>query len=89
VQRHRVTGRTPPVTHYYGKLEVAGIELSSNLQVGDTIHILGHTSDFTQTVDSIQIEHETVESAKAGEPIGIKVNERARVHDQVLVVTPD
>jgi translation elongation factor EF-Tu-like GTPase len=77
------------VSHYYGKLEVAGIDLSSELKVGDTIHILGHTSDFTQTVGSIQIEHETVDSAKAGDPIGIKVNERVRVHDQVLLVTPD
>ena len=77
------------VTHYYGKLEVAGIELSSELEVGDTVHILGHTSDFTQTVTSIQIEHQTVDSAKAGDPIAIKVNERARVHDQVLLVTPD
>lgn len=77
------------VTHYYSELGVAGIELSSELKVGDTIHVLGHTSDFTQTVDSIQIEHETVESAKAGDPIGVKVNQRARVHDQVLAVTPD
>ncbi len=77
------------VSHYYGELGVAGIELSGELKVGDTIHVLGHTSDFTQTVDSIQIEHETVESAKAGDPIGVKVNERARVHDQVFVVTPD
>jgi len=77
------------VSHYYGNLGVAGIELSSELNVGDTIHILGHTSDFIQTVGSIQIKHETVESAKAGEPIGVKVNERARVNDQVLVVTPD
>ena len=77
------------VSHYYGKLEVAGIELSSELKVGDTIHILGHTSDFTQIVDSIEIENQTVESAKAGEPIGVKVNERARVHDQVFVVSSD
>ena len=77
------------VSHYWSRLEVAGIELSGELKVGDTIHILGHTSDFTQTVDSIQIEQETVESAKVGESIGVKVNERARVQDQVLVVTPD
>ncbi len=77
------------VSHYYSELGVVGIELSGELKVGDTIHILGHTSDFTQSVDSIQIEHETVEAAKAGEPIGVKVKERARVHDQVLVVTPD
>ncbi|MCH8129084.1 MAG: translation elongation factor-like protein [Acidobacteria bacterium] len=77
------------VSHYWGRLEVAGIELSDELEVGDTIHILGHTSDFTQTVDSIQIEQETVESAKAGHSIGVKMNERVRVRDQVLVVTPD
>lgn len=77
------------VSHYWGGLGVAGIELSNELKVGDTIHVLGHTSDFTQTVDSIQIDHETVESAEAGVSIGVKVAERARVHDQVLVVTPD
>lgn len=76
------------VSHYWDRLEVAGIELSADLEVGDTIHILGHTSNFTQTVDSIQIEQETVESARAGDSIGVKVNERARVGDQVLAVTP-
>ena len=45
------------VSHYWGGLGVAGIDLSSDLHVGSTIHIVGHTSDFTQTVDSIQIEH--------------------------------
>lgn len=63
------------VSHYWGDLGVAGIELSSELKVGDRIHIVGLTSDFTQTVDSIQVEHEVVESAKAGESIGVKVNE--------------
>ena len=77
------------VSHYYSNLEVAGIELSSGLKVGDTVHILGQTSDFTQTVSSIQIEHETVDSAKAGDPVAIKVDERVRVHDQVLLVTPN
>ena len=77
------------VSHYYSRLEVAGIDLSDKLNVGDTVHILGHTSDFTQTVDSIQVEHEAVSSAQPGEPIAIRVNERARVHDKVLVVTPD
>lgn len=77
------------VSHYFSRLGVAGIELSAELKVGDTIRIFGHTSDFTQTVDSIQIEHEAVETAKAGDPAGVKVNERARAHDQVFVVTPD
>lgn len=77
------------VSHYYGNIGVAGIELSRELNVGDTIHILGHTSDFTQTVSSIEIEHDSVDSARAGDPVAIKVKERARVHDQVFVVVPD
>lgn len=77
------------VTHYWSGLGVAGIELSGDLSVGDTIHVVGHTSDFTQVVDSIQIDHQNVESAKPGDSIGLGVQERARVHDEVLVVTPD
>ena len=77
------------VSHYWGNLEVAGIELSGALAVGDTIRIHGHTSDFMQTVDSIQIEHETVQSAAAGDSIGVRVSERARIRDEVRVVTPN
>ena len=75
------------VSHYFGKPGVAGIELSAELKVGDTVHVLGHTSDFTQQVDSIQIENESVETAGAGDSIGVKVPERVREHDQVFVVT--
>ena len=47
------------VTHYFGKIGVAAIELTDGmLRVGDTIHVKGHTSDFTQTVDSMQMEHD-------------------------------
>jgi GTPase len=77
------------VSHFWGDLGVVGIELTGDLNVGDTIRVAGHTSDFTQTVDSIQVEHVMVESAKGGDAIGVKVQERARVHDQVFVVTPD
>jgi putative protease len=75
------------VSHYFGHIEVAAIELTDGaLEVGDMIHILGHTSDFTQPVDSMQIEHESVEKAKKGDAIGIKVVEHARVHDVVYKV---
>jgi putative protease len=78
------------ITHYFGKINVAAIQLTDGeLRVGDTIHIRGHTSDFTQTVDSMQLEHDKVESAKVGEGIGIKVIEHAREHDEVFKVTPD
>lgn len=72
------------VSHYYGNIGVAGIELDDEIRVGDTIHVLGHTSDFTQTVDSIEIDHERVDSARPGDSIGIALVEKARVHDEVF-----
>ncbi len=76
------------VSDYFAKIGVAGIEITSGeLKVGDTIHILGHTTDLTLKIDSIQIEHEQVEVVKAGDSIGIKVDDRCRGGDKVLLVT--
>ena len=76
------------VTHYFGKIQVAAIEITEGtLSVGDTIHFKGHTSDFTQTVDSMQIEGESVQQASAGQGVGIRVIEHAREHDDVYKVT--
>ena len=78
------------VAHFYAKVGVAGIEITDGeLRVGDKIRVKGHTSDFTQTVGSIQIEHDEVEVAKPGDSVGVKVGERAREHDQVFKVTED
>jgi len=78
------------VIHYWGKIGVAGLRISDGeLRVGDTIHIKGHTSDFTQPVESIQIENQLVEVARPGEDIGVQVVEHAREHDEVFKVTPD
>jgi len=78
------------VTHYFGKASVAAIEITDGqLCVGDTIHIAGHTSDFTQKVESMQIEHAPVELAKIGDNIGVRVVEHAREHDEVYRVLPD
>ena len=78
------------VTHYFGKAQVAGIEITEGeLHVGDTIHVIGHTSDFTQQVDSMQIDRAPVESAGVGDQIGIRVTEHAREHDKVYRVVPD
>lgn len=74
------------VTHYFGHLSVAAIELSGELKVGDTIHIKGHTSDFTEKVETIQLEHAEVTSGKAGVNVGINVKEHAREHDIVYKV---
>lgn len=76
------------VEHWFGHIMVAGIKITNGpLKVGDTIHIKGHTSDFTMTIESMQIEHDTVPEAKTGDDIGIKVPEHVRVHDKVYKVT--
>jgi len=77
------------VEHYFPHPQVAAVVLKGELRIGDTIHIKGHTTDFEQIVESMQIEHKPVEVAKAGDSVGIKVQERARPNDVVYkVVNP-
>jgi len=74
------------ITHYFGKISVAAIELGDELKIGDTIHIQGHTTDFTQTVKSMQVEHEEVETVTPGMDVAIKVEKKVRRGDTVLKV---
>ena len=74
------------ITHYYQKLSVGIIKLTDTLKVGDTIHIKGMHDDFTQKIDSMQIEHDTVTEAPKGEQVGIKVANRVHEHDKVFKV---
>lgn len=75
------------VTHYFGKIGVAGIEITGGkLTVGDTIHILGHTTDLTETIGSMQVDNQSVENAEAGQQIGIKVSDHVREHDKVYKI---
>ncbi len=71
------------VSHYFGKPQVAAIVLTDGLKVGDTISIQGHTTDFELVVKSIQIEHDSLEEAKAGDNVGIVVPKKVREHDVV------
>lgn len=75
------------ITHYFNKISVAAIELTGTLEVGDTIHVKGHTSDWTQNIDSMQIEHDSVEKAGPGDSVGIRVDAHAHEHDVVFKVT--
>jgi putative protease len=78
------------VIHYWSNIGVAGVHMTEGkLEVGDTIHIKGHTSDFTQQVDSMQVDNESVEVAKPGDDVGLKVVDHAREHDEVFKVTPE
>ncbi len=75
------------VTDYYAKIGVAAIRLADGaLQVGDTIRLRGHTTDFTQPVDSLQVAHAAVQRAERGSEVAVKVRDRVRKHDEVLRV---
>ncbi|MEW6675549.1 MAG: translation elongation factor-like protein [Nitrospirota bacterium] len=74
------------ITHFYKKIGVAVLDLSEPLQVGDTIRILGRTTDITQKVESMQIEHQNVERAEKGQCIGLKVQGDVREKDLVYKV---
>lgn len=77
------------VDGYYAKIGVAAIRLTDGaLQVGDQIRIHGHTTDFTQVVESIQLEHKPIQRADRGSEVALKVRERVRQHDQILVIHP-
>jgi len=73
------------VTHYFGKISVAGIDLSAPIKAGDIISIEGATTNIEQTVDSMQIDNNTVSEAAVGDLIGIKVKDRVRVGDKVYL----
>ncbi len=75
------------VSDFFAHPVVAGIELSAPLKLGDKIHIKGHTTDIELSVDSMQIDNVDVKEAKAGDAIGIKINDRARSGDRVYKVT--
>jgi translation initiation factor IF-2 len=75
------------VVKYFAKPNVAAIELTDgSLKVGDTVRIHGHSTDFEQTIDSMQVEHASVTTADKGASIGIKVKDKVREHDIVYIV---
>ncbi|MCK9554882.1 hypothetical protein M0R36_03570 [bacterium] len=77
------------ITHYFSKISVGIIKLSKPLKVGDEIHVKGAHDDFSQSIDSMQIEHEKVAEAKQGQQVGIKVLGKVHENDKVFKVVPD
>ncbi len=71
------------VTHYYDKVGVAIVKLSAPVTAGDEVHICGNKTDFEQTIESMQVEHEDIKKAKKGDEIGIKVDDKVREGDEV------
>ena len=74
------------VSSYFSHVSVAAIKLTGKLKIGDKIHLKGHTTDFETDIETIQIEKESVKEAKKGDHIGIKVPEKVRPNDAVLLV---
>ena len=73
------------VSKFFGQISVAAIEITvGELHVGDKIRIVGHTTDFIMAIESMQIEHASVESAVKGDSIGVKVGDKARRNDKVV-----
>jgi len=74
------------VTHYFPHVQAAVVKLKAPLAVGDTIKVKGHTTDFTQPIISMQMDHVSITEAKKGMEIGLQVVSRVRQHDVVCKV---
>jgi putative protease len=77
------------VTHYYSHLSVAVLELTDHMNVGETVHFLGHTTDFTQRVNSMEVNHHHVVAVNPGDNVALKVIEPVREHDVIYRVTEE
>jgi putative protease len=66
------------ISHYFSNIGVAVIELTGKLKAGDNIRIVGGETDFTQAVESMEVEHEKVKNAKKGDGVGLKVDQKVR-----------
>jgi len=75
------------VTHYFDHISVAVLQLTEAIRVGDTIHFHGHSTDFNQTVDSLQLEHQAVSEGKPGQDVALKVVQKVHPNDAVFKVT--
>ena len=74
------------ISHYFSKISVGIIELTDTLKVGDTIRVKGVHDDFTQKVDSLQVEHEQIMEGKSGDAVGVRVASKAHENDKVFKV---
>lgn len=74
------------VIHYFDKAMVAVIRLSGNLAVGDTVKFVHGESEFSQTIDSMEVEHKKIQSGKAGDEMAVKVSEKTHEGAKVYKV---
>ncbi len=79
--------RVGKVTHYFDRIGVAVLALEEVIKVGETLHFHGHSTDFSQPVDSLQIEHKSVPEAKPGQDVALKTAQKVHPNDTVFKVT--
>jgi hypothetical protein len=72
------------VSHYFGKIGVAGVQVTDRMAIGDRILIIGHTTALEQEVTSMELNHQPIEIAESGQDVGIRVIDRVRKGDQVF-----
>lgn len=77
------------ITHFYDRIRVAVLSLTDTLALGDEIHILGHTTDFIQTVSSMEIEHRKVLAAGPEDEVALKVLEPVRRGDAIYKISEE
>ena len=77
------------VKHFYGHLCVAVLALEDSLKLGDRIHICGHSTDFTQRVGSMEVDHHTVLWVRPGGEVAVKVIEPVHEHDLVYRIVEE
>jgi putative protease len=75
------------IVKFFAKPSVAALEVTSGtIKTGDLLKYKGHTTDFTEEVTSMEIDNQSIEEAKVGDLIGVKVKERVRENDKVYKV---
>ncbi len=74
------------ITHVFDRIGVAIVYLEDNLKIGDVIRISGKNAEFTQTVDSMQVDRQGIDSAQKGATVGIKVNDSVQEGDEIFLV---
>lgn len=79
--------RVGKVVHFYNKISVAVLSLEGELRVGDVVHFAGKNTDFTQTITSLQVEHQPLEVAATGSDVGLKTDQTVREGDLVYKVS--
>jgi len=74
------------VTHYFSHISVAIVKFNKAISVGTKVHFKGATTDFEETITSMQYNHEDIKTAKKGQEVGIKVGDKVREGDEVYAV---